>query len=111
MELIGNDSLVAKLQSKYSYHNHFKKIEQFMKEQSEELNEMVYKKLSYKISGRTLYGPYGSYIDKESLTNYDLNLIGHKTGMMTYYADHIKKSIVSDSLLILDIRKEISLNN
>lgn len=111
MELIGNDSLVADLQAKYSYHAHFKKIERFMKEQSEELNQMVYKKLSYKTSGRTLYGPYGSYIDDDPLTNYDLNLISHKTGLMTYYAGKIKKSIVQDSLLILDIKKEISLRN
>jgi len=106
MELIDNDSLVSKLQSKYSYHSHFKRLEAWISGFTE-LDKIANEKISSKTIGRTLYGAHGTYLSNEPLNNYELNVLARKSGLFSYYAALIKKSIISDSLLIIDIRKEI----
>ena len=106
MELIDNDELVSKIQFKYSYHSHFKRLESFISRFTE-LDKIADKKLSSKTIGKTLYGPYGTYIHDEPLSNYDLNVIARKQLRFSYYAGKIKKSIISDSLLIIEIKEEI----
>ena len=106
MELIDNDSLVSKLQFKYSYHSHFKRLEAWISRFTE-LDKTANQKISSKTIGKTLYGPHGTYISNEPLNHYELNVLARKTGLFSYYAGKIKKSIISDSLLIIDIREEI----
>ena len=109
MELIDNDVLVSKLQSKYSDHSHFKRLEAWISG-FKELDKVANQKISFKTIGKTLYGPHGTYISNEPLNNYELNVLTRKTGLFSYYAGLIKKRITADSLLILEIRKEIDLH-
>jgi hypothetical protein len=106
MELIDNNFLASKLQSKYFFHSHFKRLEAWISRLTE-LDKIADQKISSKIIGQTLYGPHGTYIANQPLNNYELNVLARKAGLFSYYAGLIKKNITSDSLLIIDIRKEI----
>lgn len=64
MELIDNDILVSKLQSKYSDHSYFKRLEAWISE-FKELDKVANQKISFKTIRKTLYGPYGTHISNE----------------------------------------------
>ena len=108
IELIENDSLITLLQSKYSLHQYYKKIEEYQVHTTFEMTGVLTSKTSAKIIGPTgLWCDYGTYIDEQPLTNADLILIKRKLEISRNYRGFIKKSMKTDSLLIKIIHKEL----
>lgn len=109
LELIDNDSLVKLLHEKYSYHQFYKKIEEYIGKTNLKLQNNILIKTSYIGKERTKYwGYYGSYIDSQPLTNRDLLLVKEKHEGSYFYCLKIKESIKKDSVLIKIIKQELS---
>ena len=110
IELIDNDTLVSYLQSKYSRHNFYKKLESVINELSYKASNIVYDKVTLenkkRLWGQPIYwSPYKQ--NSNYLSVKDINLIYHKRGFHEYYAKVIKSSIKMDSIIILTLKKEI----
>ena len=110
LELIKNDKLVSLLQSKYSNHQFYKEIEKNISSLNQEMAISVNTKTSYKNKATDEKGEirfYGVYIDENPLTNFELNLIQHKSGLSNYYLKKINEGIQSDSIIIEYMKNEI----
>jgi hypothetical protein len=111
IELIGNEKLVELLQNKYAQHNFMKKLEEIIIKKSDGLTDFDFKNLKY--TGDSI-GKQGFLVNKRFTGKLDIpnevfERIFEAAYYRNYYIDFIKKRLVQDSLLKIEIKKEIKL--
>ncbi len=111
IELIGNEKLVELLQNKYAQHNFMKKLEEIIIKKSDGLTDFDFKNLKY--TGDSI-GKQGFLVNKRFTGKLDIpnevfERIFEAAYYRNYYIDLIKKRLVQDSLLKIEIKKEIKL--
>lgn len=111
IELIGNEKLVELLQNKYAQHNFMKKLEELIIKKSDGLTDFDFKNLKY--TGDSI-GKQGFLVNKRFIGKLDIpnevfERIFEAAYYRNYYIDLIKKRLVQDSLLKIEIKKEIKL--
>ena len=111
LELIENEKLVELLQNKYAQHNFMKKLEEIIIKKSDGLTDFDFKNLKY--TGDSI-GKQGFLVNKRFTGKLDIpnevfERIFEAAYYRNYYIDFIKKRLVQDSLLKIEIKKEIKL--
>ena len=108
LALIDNDSLVSLLQKKYSLQSFYNKMDEIQLHMLHETTMALAPKTSANVIGRTLTtGFYGTYIDKNPLTNTDLILILEKYEISEALIGISKTNLHQDSILIELINQEL----
>ena len=112
IEFIQNESIVKGLQSKYIQHNFMKFIEEEIRDKAEHLADYEFK--NSKIKSDSMY--MNSYLIDKTYTgsfkipNEIYDRLIEKASYQKMYLGIIKRRIERDSLLVLEIEKEILIN-
>lgn len=112
IEFIQNESLVKGLQSKYVQHNFMKIIEEEIRDKAEHLADYEFK--NSKIKSDSMY--MNSYLIDKTYTgsfkipNEIYDRLIEKASYQKMYLGIIKRRLERDSLLVLEIEKEILIN-
>ena len=109
LELIGNEKLVELLQNKYTQHNFMKKLEELIIKKSDRLTDFDFKNLKH--IGDSI-GKQGFLVNKRftgklKIPNEVFERIFEAKYYRNYYINLIEKRLIQDSLIKIEIKKEI----
>ena len=109
LELIENESIVKRLQSKYVSHSWIKELENFIIRKSDVLMDFEFKNSKYKSESEN---DLGLLIDKRftgslNIPNEIIQRIVEKKFWQEYYLQAINRRLKQDSILIEEIKMEI----
>lgn len=112
IEFIQNESLVKGLQSKYVQHNFMKFIEEEIRDKAEHLADYEFKNSKIKSDSKYMnsYLIDKTYTGSLKIPNEIYDRLLEKASKQKKYLGIIKKRLERDSLLVVEIEKEIQIN-
>ncbi len=110
IELIENEEVVTALQNKYTNHNFYKRLEEFIMDNKKSLFDFLFKHTQLKTKKRNALGlPYDRVlIGKVYFPNEVIERINESTTWHQFYLERIEAQIKKDGALVALIKKEIN---